>query len=156
MKNKAGQLFIILMACVCGPLVSTSTAQDDWTGTQKEVWKNVNDYYAAFARGDAKAYLDYLHPDFEGWNSNSLLTRKKAEVEKMSTAFLKANKVLVYNLKPLSVKVYGKTALVHYLYDMTFEAPDGNKTKLEGRSTDILVKEGNKWLIVGDHNTTQK
>ena len=155
MKNKAGQL-LILLAFFCGPFIPSIHAQEDWSKDQKEVWKNVNDYYAAFARGDVKTYLEYLHPDFEGWNSSSLLTRKKAEVEKMSTAFLKANKVVVYNLKPLSVKVYGKAAFVHYFYDMSFEGMDGKKNKLEGRSTDILVKEGSKWLIVGDHNQTEK
>lgn len=151
MKNKSGVLFIVLLLIFTGFNVKTLLAQEDWTSAQKEVWKNVNDYWACFSRGDVNCYMSYIHPDFEGWDNASLLPRKKADIEKNLNSFVQGSKVFTYSIKPLTVKVYGELAFVHYFHTMTIETKDGKKTIIEGRYTDILLKQGNKWVVVGDH-----
>jgi ketosteroid isomerase-like protein len=155
MKNTVKILSATLLLFL-GLGLSNLHAQDNWTPVQKEVWKNINDYFDAFARGDAKAYLSYVHPDFEGWDTHQLLPRKKIDIELMLSSFFPGNKVLKYTLKPLTVKVYGEVAFAHYLYDVVVEGADGKRKSEEGRYTDILLKQGDKWLVIGDQGGSTK
>ncbi|MEI6575357.1 MAG: nuclear transport factor 2 family protein [Bacteroidota bacterium] len=152
MKNKAGIAFIVTLICLTGFFFQKVHAQEKWNPAQTEILKIVNDYYAAFAKGDIKAYLAYIHPDFEGWNNKAPLPRKKEQIEKMANAFFQGNKVISFSLTPLSIKTYGTMAFMHYTFSIDIEGKDGKRSIMAGRSTDILVKQDSHWLIVGDHN----
>jgi len=55
-----------------------------------------------------------------------------------------------YEIKPLTIKIYNDIAFVHYYYSMVKEGSDGKKKSESGRWTDILMKQGNKWVLIGD------
>jgi hypothetical protein len=40
---------------------------------------------------------------------------------------------------------------VHYYFTYAYESPDGKRGSERGRWTDILVKHGDKWVLLADH-----
>ena len=146
---KIKRLFLIVL--FFSGLGFASLNAQDWSAAQKEVWKNVNDYWAMIAKGDLNGFFEYFHQDYAGWDNSSALPSNKEESKKMFTYFYSGIKIPLYEIKPLSIKVYGDFAFVHYMYVMFMETPDGKKKSEKGRWTDILMKQGNKWVMIGDH-----
>lgn len=148
MKTKA--LTVLLTFILATFLGSFTLKAQEWTPAQKDVWKNVNDYWALMAKGDISGFLEYMHKDYSGWDMDSPLPSTKEESQKWMQYFYQGVKVPLYDIKPLAIKVYGDVAFVHYYYFIVRES-EGKKKPEQGRWTDILLKEGNKWLMIGDH-----
>jgi len=123
----------------------------DWNATQKEVWKNVEAYWAAQAAGDLEGFLSYFHSDYLGWTYNSSLPEDKASVRKWIAYEMKSSKVQVYEVKPVAIQVYGNVAFVHYFFAQALKDAEGKEKSVQGRWTDILMKQGDKWVMIGDH-----
>ncbi len=49
-----------------------------------------------------------------------------------------------------------RVAFVDYYYAMAKESQDGKKSAESGRWTDILLKQGTKWVMIGDHGGSDK
>jgi ketosteroid isomerase-like protein len=135
--------------------LSNLNAQE-WSPAQKDVWKNVNDYWAQMAKGDVSGFMEYFHPDYSGWENGEKLPSNKEETRKWITYGFQGVKIPLYEIKPLSIKIYGDVAFVHYYYTTVKEMPDGKKKVETGRWTDILLKQGNKWVLIGDHGGEDK
>ena len=151
MKNK--MMLAIALFFVTG--LSSVFAQE-WSPAQKEVWKNVNDYWGLMAKGDLNGFLDYFHADYVGWDNNSPLPSTKAESKKWITYAYQGVKIPVYEINPVAIKIYGDVAFVDYYYAMAKESQDGKKSSESGRWTDILLKQGNRWVMIGDHGGSDK
>ncbi|HEX4858608.1 MAG TPA: nuclear transport factor 2 family protein, partial [Usitatibacteraceae bacterium] len=74
----------------------------------------------------------------------------KAVATKFITHWHKAAKTLVYDVQPLSIKIHGNVAFVHYYYTQIQRDTAGKDKQTSGRWTDILMKQGDKWLLIGD------
>jgi ketosteroid isomerase-like protein len=147
MKFKS--LFLTLLF-LSGFGIASLKAQE-WSAAQKEVWKNVNDYWALIAKGDLNGFFEYMHTDYVGWDNGSILPSNKEESKKMFAYFYSGMKIPLYEIKPLAIKIYGDFAFVHYTYVMFMVDPDGKKKSEKGTWTDILAKQGSKWVMIGDH-----
>ena len=143
------------MLLLFGIGLSTVFAQD-WSAAQKEVWKNVNDYWGFLAKGDVNGFADYVHADYVGWDANTPLPNTKEESKKELTYYMQGTKMPLFSIKPLTIKIYGDVAFVHYYYSYLQEMPEGKKRSEQGRWTDILLKQGSKWVLIGDHGGSDK
>ena len=154
MKNimKTGAGFIAILALL---MLNTPLRAQDWSPAQKEVWKTVSDYWAVYAKGDVAGFMEYFHPDYSGWENDMKVPGTKEDARKWLTFAAQGSKTLVYDIQPLSIKVWGDFAFVHYYYTVVKET-DGKKKGEEGRWTDILSKQGGKWLLIGDHGGSEK
>ena len=123
----------------------------EWSDAQKEVWKNAQTYWALYAISDAEGFLSYVHPDYVGWSNSSVLPGSKERMAKFVTLSLQSNKTLVYDIQPLTVKVLGDVAFVNYYYTQIMKNAEGKQKVESGRWTDILKKQDDKWLLIGDH-----
>ena len=130
---------------------SAPLAGQQWSDAQKEVWKNVETYWKLGAERDLEGFLSYYHPDFLGWNYETDLPDDKASRTKWSIHFLQTTKTLVEELKPVGIKIHGNVAIVHYYYHSIMEDAEGKEISERGRWTDILLKQGDKWVMIGDH-----
>lgn len=138
---------IALVMLVCLP---NALQAQEWSAAQKAVWNNVTAYWDMFAKGDADGMLSYFHADYQGWDMNDPLPGNKAETEKGIKHFLKDNSIVMYNIKPVGINVQGNVAIVHYYYEMTIMNAEGKENNTRGRWTDVLMKQGDKWLLIGD------
>jgi len=62
-----------------------------------------------------------------------------------------SEKVLVSDTTPLSIQIYGDTAIVHSVYASLVEYANGERKFERGRWTDVLQKHNGRWLVIGDH-----
>jgi ketosteroid isomerase-like protein len=99
--------------------------------------------------------MEYFHQDYTGWDDNSPLPTTKEDSRKWLTYYMQGGKIGVYDIKPVAIKVYGDFAFVHYYYSLVMEK-DGKKEAENGRWTDILMKQGTKWVMIGDNGGSAK
>jgi ketosteroid isomerase-like protein len=143
---------LLLPAVLCFILLaSVPLFAQEWSPAQKEIWKNVETYWALGAKNDLEGMLAYYHPDYRGWNYVSGLPSDKAAVKKFSEYDMKTSTVLVYDIRPAAIVVYGTSAFVDYYYFMIYKDAEGKEKSERGRWTDILIKQGDKWMMIGDH-----
>jgi ketosteroid isomerase-like protein len=132
-------------------LPSAYLIAQEWSAAQKEVWKNVEAYNALADAGNVEGFLAYVHDNYMGWNYSSALPMDKAAVKKFVEYDFKTTKTLVSNIKPVAIGVFGNFAYVHYYYSFVYKDVEGKEKSSSGRWTDILMKQGDKWVMVGDH-----
>ncbi|GAB4378989.1 MAG: hypothetical protein Kow0042_27950 [Calditrichia bacterium] len=150
MNNRLRWVATLVMLMVVLSLSQSLQAQS-WSDTQKEVWSNVETYWGLFAKGDAEGMLGYFHSEYIGWDVNEPLPSDKASTRKGLAHFLSKNSIVLHEIKPVAIQVHGNIAIVHYYYNMTIKNTEGKESTTGGRWTDILSKQGNKWVLIGDH-----
>ncbi|MFH2049908.1 MAG: nuclear transport factor 2 family protein [bacterium] len=147
MKKRIISLVVIGLAM----LASTVLFAQEWSTDQKEVWKNVETYWDLGAKGDVEGFLGYFHSDFSGWINTAHLPHDRATRVKFIKFSLPKTKTLLYNIQPVAIKIHGNVAIVHYSYTEVSKYGEEKEKSEQGRWTDILIKQGDKWIMIGDH-----
>lgn len=150
MRQFTSVSFVLAVVCFT-LLISMPLCAQEWSPAQKEVWKNVEAYNALYAQRDFEGFVAYIHPDYRGWDYESALPDDKASTRKFMEHSFKTTKTLVYDIKPVAIQIYGNVAFVHHYYTELYKDVEGKQKNSSGRWTDILLKQGDKWLIIGDH-----
>lgn len=132
-------------------LLGGSAFAQEWSAAQKEVWKNVEAYNALAMARDVEGFMAYFHPDYLGWEYSSPLPQDKTATRKWVEYNFKTSKVMVFELNPVGIKIHGNVAFVHYYYTALYKDVEGKEKGTSGRWTDILLKQGDKWFMIGDH-----
>ncbi|MBF8249118.1 MAG: hypothetical protein HW374_1918 [Bacteroidetes bacterium] len=101
-------LIAILAVLLLALLVTPTLYAQEWSAAQKEVWKNVDAYWALDAAGNLDGFMSYFHDNYMGWDINQPLPMEKASVRKFVEYEYKTTKTLVYNIKPVAINVFGK------------------------------------------------
>ena len=52
--------------------------------------------------------------------------------------------------------VIDNVAIAHYFYTGVYTDSKDEKTNTQGRWTDVLMKDGDKWVIIADHGGPTK
>ena len=145
MKKVCIALAILLL------LPSAYLFSQEWSAAQKEVWKNVEAYNALSDAGNVEGFMAYVHNDYLGWSYNSPLPMDKAAVRKFVEYEFTTSKTILTNIKPAGIGIFGNVAVVHYYYVTIYKDAEGKEKSGAGRWTDILMKQGDKWVMIGDH-----
>ena len=128
-----------------------SARGQQWSPAQQEVWQTVEAYWQCFAEGDAECFLTYLHDDFSGWTHTHALPRDKEDMSLYLPLGFETTETLLHDVDPVAIKVHGDVAIVHYYYSRTFVDISGARHSDTGRWTDILIKQGDRWVMIADH-----
>jgi ketosteroid isomerase-like protein len=145
MKKLCSAVAILLL------LPSAYLFSQEWSAAQKEVWKNVEAYNALADAGNVEGFMAYFHNDYLGWNYRSALPMDKASLRKFIEYDFKTSKTILSDIKPVAISIFGNFAYVHYYYSVVYKDAEGKEKSESGRWTDILMKQGDKWVIIGDH-----
>ena len=130
--------------------LSNFTIGQEWSAEQKEVWSSVEDYWAISSKGDVDGFLSYFHSSFTGWPTGSASPHSKADREKFIRHYMPKTTIPLYTITPESIWVKGNFAFVHYSYTEVEVDMEGKERSNSGRWTDILMKDGRRWVMVGD------
>lgn len=144
MVKLLSSLFFFIM------MVSNISAQQ-WSEAQKEVWSAVDAYWAISMSDRPTDFFNVFDDSYNGWNYDSEAPGTKSDVKKALGYWFSKGKVKYYTITPARIWVNGDFAYVHYYYTQVIETMDGKPNTEKGRWTDILMKKGGKWMLVGDH-----
>lgn len=140
---------LILVALLWGWTASGFAQQ--WSDAQQEVWAAVESYNQAWNEGDLDGFMNHFHADYRGWYSGMDTPSNRDSVRRWVEQIMASEKVLVSDSTPLSIQVYGDTAIVHSVYATLVERENGQRKFERGRWTDILQRHDDRWLLIGDH-----
>ncbi len=130
--------------------ISVQLSAQEWSDKQKEVWKSVEAYTDMANKGDLEGFMSYFHSDYSGWSVNDALPSNKKQVTKWIAHNFQTRKILVSDIKPVAIKIHGNVAIVHYYWSRLRKDAEGKERNSSGRWTDILMKQGDKWVLIGD------
>ena len=122
----------------------------EWTNKQKEVWRNVETYTKLIMKSDVDEFLDYFHKDYSSWNYYELMPVNKTAI-KNELLHLPKREIDSYNITPIAIKIFNNVAIVHYYYSAVYKNTNGKDKTKQGRNTDILLKQKDKWILIGDN-----
>lgn len=128
-----------------------SVSAQQWSDAQKDVWTGVEKYWEAGMSDNPTDFLSYFDDSYYGWSYESGAPSTKSNLTKVMTYWMKKGQTKLYTITPARIWVDGNFAFVHYYYYMVNEGPEGKPMPERGRWTDILMKKGDKWVLVGDH-----
>ena len=150
MKHFTNMLVVLAVLCFA-MLPSTVLFAQEWSAAQEEVWENVEAYWVLSAEEDLEGFLSYFHTDYSGWFNQAPLPSSKSSARKWISHGMKTVDTLVYEINPVAIKIFGNVAVVHYYYIQAVKDAEGKQTTRSGRWTDILMKQDDRWVIIGDH-----
>ena len=130
--------------------ISVQLSAQEWSDKQKEVWKNVEAREDLAIKRNVEGFLSYFHSDFSGWSINDALPRNKEQVRKRVTHRFPTRTTLLSDRQPVAIKIHGNVAIVHYYFSRVYKDVEGKERNSTGRWTDILMKQGDKWVLIGD------
>jgi len=143
---------IIVLTCIAFVHSSTLFGQD-WSKEQKEVWKVVNDGWAAWKSGDVDMAFANIHEKYLGWSSEDPLPITKAKWKSFFEMYKEFGSVEYYDIEPARILVNGNNAVVYYYYDFAtvFKKDDKKKeSQHKGKNVEFYIKENGKWMLFGD------
>jgi ketosteroid isomerase-like protein len=143
-----GRLSAAVLACTA---FACALPAQEWSAAQKEVWSNVEAYNQAYVKEDLEGFMAYVDDDYLGWSRGRALPGSKADVRKNLSYFFANYDVVLFDVKPVGIKIHGDVAFVHYYYMEVNRGKDGVDKREKGRWTDILQKKGQRWVMIGDH-----
>lgn len=144
-----GRVLVVLAVTLVW--ASTGTHAQEWSAMQKEVWKNVESYWALDAAGNLDGFMSYFHENYMGWELGQPLPSGKATARKFIDHSYKTITTVLYDIKPVAINVFGNVAIVDYYYSTITKDSEGKEHDRSGRWADILMKQGDKWVLIGDH-----
>ena len=150
MKDALRIAGLVSVVCVALFVVAPLHAQQ-WSDAQKDVWKSVENYWALDAKGDLEGFMSYFDASYVGWSYDNALPGDKATARKFIAHQYQVGKVLVYDIKPVAIQVHGNFAFADYYYTQVVKNAEGKEENVEGRWVDILMKQGDRWVLIGDH-----
>ena len=142
------KIFAIILFAVL--FLNGKNYAQQWSAEQKEVWAGVEKYWDV-NQSNPMDFLQYFDDSYLGWNYQNEAPSVKSDVTKSFGYWTKKGKEQYHILTPAKIWVNGDFAYVHYYYTQVLESTDGKPTTERGRWTDILMKKGGKWMLVGDH-----
>jgi len=151
------KMLIIPVVLLLQFLLPQNIQGQQWTSEQNEVWATVEAAWQADKDGK-NWFEEYCHPNCLAWDFINPMPRDKSNLNKWFNAYKPISKILEYQISPVGIVVKDKTAVVHYYARVLSESYEGKKEKEISRWTDILIKEGDKWLYIayqgGETNPT--
>jgi ketosteroid isomerase-like protein len=145
-------LAIVLVAVCCGLVGGPPSWAQEWSPAQKEVWQQIEDFWARDAAKDLASVMAHVHEDYVGWDITESMTTDKARLAKYLDHRYKSNVTIpIQDIEPVAINVFGDVAVVYYNFGYLEKDAKGEEKFESGRWAEVLLKQDGKWLLIGDH-----
>lgn len=119
-----------------------------WSAEQQEIWK-FEEAQWQMAKNEDMSWMDTMvHPNLSFWDIDQQSPQNKASLGRWTRYNSSNNTVLEQELFPIAITITGNLAVVHYRYVVARENYKKDRETVSGRYTDILLKEGGKWMFI--------
>jgi hypothetical protein len=143
MTSKRGFLGLL-----CLLLLPTLASAQTWNAEQQEVWK-LEEQQWQMAKDKDISWIDKMvHPNISYWDVDQPGPQNKASLVRWNRYNNTNATVLEQELFPISLTITGNIAVVQYRYSVARENYKKERETVSGRYTDVLVKEGGRWLFI--------
>lgn len=149
MKNLKAIVFVL-----CTFLFISSAMAQEWTKDQLELWKSIEASWAKWQGGDVEGSMAMFHEGYLGWSNEYPMPADKAKISKMWNMMKDNYKVMFLDLEPVRIVVVGDAAVAHYYFSF-YASFMGKEESVKGKNSEFYIKEGGKWLLLGDHTYSQ-
>ena len=134
----------VLVLCA---FAGTASAEQ-WSAEQQELWRLEQQQWKMSASKDASWIDTMVHPNMTFWETGSPMPRDKASLKHWSRFDAENGSTLEQELFPISATVTGNIAVLQYHYMIARENYKKERETVTGHYTDVLVKEGGRWLFL--------
>jgi hypothetical protein len=115
---------------------------------QQEIWKVEQQQWKMFTAKDTSWIDTLVHPNLRIWETGAPMPRDRSSLKHWSRYDSEAATVLEQEIFPISATITGNIAVVQYHYMVARENYKKERENVTGHYTDILVKEGGRWLFI--------
>jgi len=115
---------------------------------QQEIWKFEELQWKMAAEKDLSWIDKMVHPNLSYWDTDQPGPQNKASLSRWNRYTSTSSTVLEQELFPIAITITGNIAVVQYRYSTARENYKKDREAATGRYTDILVKEGGRWLFI--------
>lgn len=135
-------------------MLNVPTSAQEWSESEKEVWKMEEKYWSLVKNLDLDGYLELWHPEFVGWPKDNKVPASYEDVRTVvEDLFTRSEKgSFVIELTPHSVKSYGDVVIVFYRCKASYKDIEGNEHIFSNRFTHTWMKNKEKWTIIAGMN----
>ncbi len=95
----------------------------------------------------AERLAQCFHADYVGWPAGEPLP---GDWQALKDAQPFYEEITFVSARPLSIKVYGDVAVVHYMSQWNTPEADGTPRLTWDRWTDVAMKDGGRWSWIAD------
>ena len=138
---------VITISLVLGAVAGEASAQA-LSPEQQEIWKVEQQQWNMDAAKDMSWMETLLHPNLRFWETGAPMPRDKASLKQWSRYSAETTTTLEHEILPISATITGNVAVVQYYYIIARENYKKERETVTGHYTDVLVKEGGRWLFV--------
>jgi len=140
---------IFLTVGMCLLISSAQVQAQTWSPAEKEVLQAIDDCLRAYKEENLEAWMACAHDDFVGFRYGSPNTWNNADL--LKNVNWENEDLIEWWIKPLAIRIVGDVAIIHYYGYSLDRDKDGKETRSRSRWTDIMVKQGGKWVWIADH-----
>ena len=148
------RIFIITILFVWS--LSSNLSAQEWSAEEQEVLKVVKKGWVLWSESvkkkDLSIWLDGYAPvdDFRGWWSTEGGLWGLDDLDVFSDIYFKTVKaVALENISPVSIRIYGDTAIVYYYVTIHNQDHDGQWNRYEEKRFETYIKRSGKWRWAG-------
>ena len=138
----------IVLGMLCLVLLPTFASAQTWTAEQQEVWKLEEQQWQMSKDKDTSWVDKMVHPNLSYWDVEQPGPQNKASLLRWNRYNNASGTVLEQELFPVSLTITGNIAVAQYRYRVARENYKKEREIVTGRYTDVLVKEGGRWLFI--------
>jgi ketosteroid isomerase-like protein len=131
--------------------VATAASAQSWSPAEREVLAAIDNCLQAGKAKNLEADLACTHDDFLGWSNDMPALRDKALIRAQAAIDYAARDLIAWSIQPLGIRIIGNVAVVHYYGYYLFRDKAGKDLPVRSRWTDIMTKQGNRWVWIADH-----
>ena len=141
------RLSLSLLSLALAAFAGIAAAQT-WSPDQQEIWRFEEQQWKMAAEKDLTWIDKMVHANVSYWDTEQPAPQNKASLLRWGRYTNANTTVLEQELFPISVTITGNIAVAQYRYSIARENYKKDRATATGRYTDILVKEGGRWLFL--------
>ena len=138
----------VILGVSCLVLLATLASAQTWTAEQQEVWRLEEQQWQMAKDKDASWIDKMVHPNLSYWDVDQPGPQNKASLTRWNRYNNSNATVLEQELFPIAVTITGNIAVAQYRYSIARENYKKERETVTGRYTDILVRDGGRWLFI--------
>jgi hypothetical protein len=139
---------MVATAALALSVMSGSAHAGEWSPEQQEIW-NLEQQQWTMSKAEDLSWIDTMvHQNMRFWETGAPMPRDKASLKHWSRFDADNGSTLEQEIYPISATVTGNIAVVQYHYVVATENYKKERKTVTGHYTDVLVKEGGRWMFI--------